>query len=124
MLRWTVFFLAIQFVLGYSDPVLRPAAADPPPQQNTKDPLFAYLDPKKLFLQSDAALSLDGHEGHVLFEKKMHVQRPIASLTKLMTAMIILDANLPLEEIITITKEDRDWLLGSGSKLSFGTQLT
>jgi len=82
------------------------------------------LDPKKLFLQSDAALILDGHEGHVLFEKKMHVQRPIASLTKLMTAMIILDANLPLEEIITITKEDRDRLLGSGSKLSFGTQLT
>jgi D-alanyl-D-alanine endopeptidase (penicillin-binding protein 7) len=54
----------------------------------------------------------------------MHVKRPIASLTKLMTAMVVLDAGLPDDEVITITRADRDRLRGSGSKLSFGTKLT
>ncbi len=123
-LQWTVLFLAVQLGVGYADPGPPPAAVDSPPQYNTEDPLISYLDPKKLSLRSDAALIMDGHEGRVLFEKKTHIRRPIASLTKLMTAMVILDANLPLEEVITITKEDRDRLLGSRSKLSFGTQLT
>ena len=123
-LQWTLLFLAVQLVLGYSEPGQRPAAAKSPPLYNTESPLFPYLDPKKLFLHSDVALIVEGREGRVLYEKKVHVPRPIASLTKLMTAMVILDAELPLEEVITISKEDRDRLLGSGSKLSFGTQLT
>jgi D-alanyl-D-alanine endopeptidase (penicillin-binding protein 7) len=140
MLQWIVLLLAVQLGVGYADPGLPqpdqqagdgqgqagspPAVVDSPQQYSAEDPLISYLDPKKLSLRSDAALIVDGHEGRVLFEKKAHIQRPIASLTKLMTAMVILDANLPLEEVITITKEDRDRLLGSRSKLSFGTQLT
>jgi D-alanyl-D-alanine endopeptidase (penicillin-binding protein 7) len=124
-LQWTVLFLAVQLILGCSDQGSpRPAAADSSPQDHTENSFISYLDPKKLFLRSDVALVVDGREGRVLFEKKMHAQRPIASLTKLMTAMVILDAELPGEEVITITQADRDRLRGSGSRLSFGTQLT
>ncbi|MBI3609864.1 MAG: serine hydrolase [Nitrospirae bacterium] len=124
-LLWTASFLAVQLTLGCSDQGgPPPASANDPPQPNTKNSLVSYLDPKKLFLRSDAALVMDGREGRVLFEKKMYAQRPIASLTKLMTAMVILDAGLPEEEVITITQADRDRRRGSGSKLSFGTQLT
>ena len=123
-MHWTVLFLAVQLALVFIDPGSRPAAADSPSQQSTENPVLPYLNPKKLFLRSAVALIMDGREGRVLFEKNMHAQRPIASLTKLMTAMVTLDAKLPLDEVITITKADRDRLRGSGSKLSFGTQLT
>jgi len=67
---------------------------------------------------------VDGLDGKTLYEKNPHLRQPIASLTKLMTAMVVLDAGLPGDELITIIKADRDRLRGSGSKLSFGTQLT
>jgi D-alanyl-D-alanine endopeptidase (penicillin-binding protein 7) len=67
---------------------------------------------------------MDGLDGRILYEKNIHLRQPIASLTKLMTAMVVLDAGQPAEELITITPADRDRLRGSGSKLSFGTQLT
>jgi D-alanyl-D-alanine endopeptidase (penicillin-binding protein 7) len=129
--QWMVLFLAVQLVLGYSEPVLpagqagpRLVSADSPPQYQTEDPLIFYLDPRKLYLRSEAARIVDSRDGRVLYEKKVHVRRPIASLTKLMTAMVTLDSGLPLEEEITITQADRDRLHGSGSKLSFGTKLS
>ncbi|MBI3595927.1 MAG: serine hydrolase [Nitrospirae bacterium] len=124
-LQGTALLLAVQLTLGCSNSSdARPAPANFPPEQNAEDSLLPHLNPKKLYLRSDVVLIADGREGRVLFEKNMHTQRPIASLTKLMTAMVLLDANLPGEEVITITKEDRDRLRGSGSKLSFGTKLT
>ncbi len=98
--------------------------ADVPAARQTDSLLQAYLDPKKLSLRSEAALVVDGREGRVLYERNVHVKRPIASLTKLMTAMVALDEGLPGDEVITITTADRDRLRGSGSKLSFGTKLT
>jgi len=50
--------------------------------------------------------------------------RPIASITKLMTAMVILDANLDLDEQITVTKEDRDLIRLTGSRLQYGATLS
>lgn len=96
----------------------------PPPSNQTADPLLAYLNPKKLSLRSEAALVVDDLGGQVLYERNMHMKRSIASLTKLMTAMVTLDTGLPGDEVITITRADRDRLRGSGSKLSFGTRLT
>lgn len=98
--------------------------ADIPEKPQSQDLLHSYLDPRKLSLHSQAALVVDGREGQVLYERNVHVKRPIASLTKLMTAMVALDAGLPDDEVITITKADRDRLRGSGSKLNFGTKLT
>jgi D-alanyl-D-alanine endopeptidase (penicillin-binding protein 7) len=90
----------------------------------TTDLLLSYLDPRKLSVRSEAALVVDDRDGQVLYERNMHLKRPIASLTKLMTAMVTLDAGLPEDEVITITRADRDRLRGSGSKLVFGTKLT
>ena len=86
--------------------------------------LSKHLNPKKLRLHSSAALVLDQRDNVVLYEKDGDEIRPIASLTKLMTAMIILDANLPMQEVITITRKDRDRLRGSRSRLSYGTKLS
>ncbi len=69
------------------------------------------------------ALIVDVQRGEALFERKTDVQRSIASLTKLMTAMVLIDAKLPMDEVIHIKRTDRDRLRGSKSKLSFGTQM-
>jgi len=82
------------------------------------------LNPKRLFLHSSTALVLDESEGVVLYEKESSKKMPIASLTKLMTAMVILDAKLNLKEKIRIKRVDRDRLRGSKSRLSYGTILT
>ena len=49
---------------------------------------------------------------------------PIASLTKLMTAVVVTEANLPLDEMLTITEDDIDTEKGSRSRLKVGTTLT
>ena len=86
--------------------------------------LKPHLDPNKLFLRSEVALVMEQDRGTKLLAKSIDTPRPIASLTKLMTAMVTLDAGLPLDESITITRKDRDRYRGSKSKLSFGTRLT
>jgi D-alanyl-D-alanine endopeptidase (penicillin-binding protein 7) len=100
------------------------ALAHTPPAASDERSLADYLDPRRLSLRSDVALVMDELGGEVLYEKKAHQRQPIASLTKLMTAMVVLDADLPKDEVITITRADRDRLRGSASKLSFGTKLT
>jgi D-alanyl-D-alanine endopeptidase (penicillin-binding protein 7) len=74
-------------------------------------------------LRSASALVLDG-EGNVIFSKDADTVRPIASITKLATVMVILDAGLPLEEPITITREDRDLVQLTGSRLEYGAELS
>lgn len=73
-------------------------------------------------LHSASALVLDA-QGHVIYGKDVDAVRPIASITKLMTAMVVLDANLDLDEHITITEEDRDHLRMTGSRLAIGATL-
>jgi D-alanyl-D-alanine endopeptidase (penicillin-binding protein 7) len=70
------------------------------------------------------ALVLDEREGVALFEQRADRPRPIASLTKLMTAMVVLDAKQPLDEAIVIADADRDRLRGSRSKLAVGSAWT
>lgn len=74
-------------------------------------------------LRSASALVLD-NEGNVIYGKDVDTVRPIASITKLMTAMVILDAGIPLDEKITITKDDRDLIRLTGSRLEYGATLT
>ncbi len=81
------------------------------------------LNPAKLKLRSASALIVD-QSGQIVYEKKADQARPIASITKLMTAMVILDSGLPLQKKITITKEDRDLLQLTGSRLKYGATLT
>ena len=77
-----------------------------------------------LDLKSAAALVVDQKSGEALYAKNTDVATPIASITKLMTAMVTLDASLPLDEEITISSEDMDRLKGTGSRLALGTRLT
>jgi serine-type D-Ala-D-Ala endopeptidase (penicillin-binding protein 7) len=75
-------------------------------------------------LRSGVALIYDEQEQRPLFAKGADNVVPIASITKLMTAMVILDAHLPMDEKITITRHDKDHYKGSRSRLRPGMTLT
>ncbi|MBV7541048.1 D-alanyl-D-alanine endopeptidase [Acidovorax sp. sic0104] len=77
-----------------------------------------------LDLKSSVALVIDQDTHEVLLSKNDHAVLPIASLTKLMTGMIISQAKLPMEEPITITQDDVDTEKGSRSRLVVGATLT
>jgi len=79
--------------------------------------------PAKLSLKSASALVLDQSTGQTLLAKQAGSVQPIASLTKLMTAMVLLDAHLDPQEILTITNDDKDMLRHSKSRLPVGTRL-
>jgi D-alanyl-D-alanine carboxypeptidase/D-alanyl-D-alanine endopeptidase (penicillin-binding protein 7) len=75
-------------------------------------------------LGSKHAIVIDEATGKVLFEKNSSDIVPIASLTKLMTAMVVLDARLDMHEHIVITEEDVDVLKFSSSRVPVGAVLT
>ena len=77
-----------------------------------------------LQLASSKALIINQNTGEVLFAKHTNYPTPIASITKLMTAMVMLDAKLPQAEVIAISDDDIDYLKGTSSRLSIGTQMT
>jgi D-alanyl-D-alanine endopeptidase (penicillin-binding protein 7) len=87
------------------------------------DPGFA-ASAGLLNLKSAAALVIDQREGRTLYAKNTQSVVPIASITKLMTAMVVLDARLPLEERVSVTEADVDDLKGTRSRLRIGTALT
>ncbi|MEH6515413.1 MAG: D-alanyl-D-alanine endopeptidase [Halioglobus sp.] len=74
-------------------------------------------------LRSASAIVLDGG-GNLIYGKDIDTVRPIASITKIMTAMVILDARLNLDEKVTITKDDRDLIRLTGSRLEYGAALS
>ncbi len=83
----------------------------------------AWVD-EDLNLRSAAALVVDQKTGEALYSKNVDIPTSIASITKLMTAMVTLDAELDLNEEIEISGEDVDRLKGTGSRLALGTTLT
>lgn len=81
-------------------------------------------DAQHLALRSSAVLVQDQATGAVLFEKNSNAVLPIASISKLMTAMVVLDAQPDLKEMLTIGDQDVDTLKWTRSRLKVGTQLT
>lgn len=81
-------------------------------------------DPSRLALYSASALVIDQNSGQRLIEKQPDMVVPIASISKLMTAMVVLDAHLDLQEVISISDEDVDSLKGTRSRLPVGTTMT
>ncbi|MBU6459902.1 MAG: D-alanyl-D-alanine endopeptidase [Proteobacteria bacterium] len=79
---------------------------------------------RRLHLRSEAAVIVDQKTGRVLYGKNMQEEAPIASITKLMTAMVTLDAGLPLDQMLTVTEADVDTLRHSASRLPVGTTLS
>ena len=78
----------------------------------------------ELELKSGVALVVDQDTNEVLFSKNGSTVLPIASLTKLMTGLVLSEARLPMDEPITITQDDVDTEKGSRSRLTVGTTLT
>lgn len=77
-----------------------------------------------LDLKSSVALVVDQDTNQVLFSKNSQAVLPIASITKLMTAMVVAEQALDLSEPITVSEQDVDTEKGSRSRLKVGTQLT
>jgi serine-type D-Ala-D-Ala endopeptidase (penicillin-binding protein 7) len=82
---------------------------------DTEDPLE---------LKSSVAFVLDQDTNEVLLNKNSKAVLPIASITKLMTGLLISEANLPMDEVLTISQDDVDTEKGSSSRLAVGTRLS
>ena len=76
-----------------------------------------------LDLKSSVALVLDQDTNEVLFSKNSQAVLPIASITKLMTAVVVTEAKLPMDEMLTVSQDDVDTEKFSRSRLKVGTQL-
>ncbi len=98
------------------------AAVPPRPSYGQLAGLHATQD--ALDLKSSVAYVLDQDTNEILFQKNENAILPIASLTKLMTGVIVSEAKLDMQEIISITDADVDTEKGSRSRLKVGTQLT
>ncbi|HEX6156486.1 MAG TPA: D-alanyl-D-alanine endopeptidase [Burkholderiales bacterium] len=79
---------------------------------------------RKIALRSSSALVQDAETGEVVYGKNAEAVVPIASITKLMTAMVVLDGGLDLDEKITLSREDAVQMKGSRSRLRTGLSLT
>lgn len=83
-----------------------------------------HESPEGLALRSSVAYVIDQNTGETLFDKNSRAVVPIASISKLMTAMVVLDSKAPLTESIEVTDEDRDYVKNTGSRLSVGSVLS
>lgn len=86
--------------------------------------IIRHGKPERLGLRSRVALVWDDREGVPLYGRSIDEPRSIASLTKLMTALVILESGLPLDEVILMAPEDRDTLKRTTSHLPIGAALT
>ncbi len=87
------------------------------------DPAQGSVRHVNLGIKSGLALVIDQETGEVLYSKNTDEVAPIASITKLMSAIVIIDSGLPLLEPITVERADIDRYKGSRSKLYVGTNL-
>jgi len=92
------------------------AAALPPPAASARAEIEA--------LRSSTAYVQDLETSTVLFAKNDNVVRPIASISKLMTALVVVDANQPMDQMLEITDDDVDTLKHTSSRLVVGTRLS
>ena len=108
-----------------SDANVSPPAEDEPTASYTPAAdIIEYGQPNRLSLQSGVAMIVDDREGVMLYGRNVERQRPIASLTKLMTALVILESGVSLDEPIQVTRADRDRLRGTKSRLGFNAVFT
>ncbi len=96
----------------------------PPPVPSYAQRLGLHDTEDPLDLRSAAVLVLDQDTNEVLLSKNPEAVLPIASITKLMTALVVIEAQQPMDELLTINAEDVDTEKGSRSRLQLGTQLT
>lgn len=95
--------------------IAHPSAGDMAGLKYSQDPLA---------LQSNVAYVVDQSSSKVLFEKNSNVSLPIASITKLMTSLVVVEANQDMNELIEVTTDDLDKEKGTGSRLKMGAKLS
>lgn len=101
-----------------------PSGPSPAPRPSMGEAIGLKRGNDPLALQSSVAFVVDARSGEVLLGKNPSAVLPIASITKLMTAMVVLDAGLPLGERLQIGREDIDRMRHTGSRLHPGARLT
>jgi D-alanyl-D-alanine endopeptidase (penicillin-binding protein 7) len=109
---------------GSPKPARQTAVLAESPRKPLRKVSMADVDPGRLALYSASALVIDQETGRELLEKQADVVVPIASISKLMTAMVVLDAGLDRNELISVSEEDVDTLKGTRSRIPVGTTMT
>src|SRR5688572_1713885 len=107
---------------GYARAAVRSAPAYFAPSFGERAGL--HLTPDPLSLRSNVAFVIDQNNAEVLLEKNADVALPIASITKLMTGLIVVQAGQDLNEILTITEDDVDRLKFTSSRLAVGSRMS
>ena len=95
-----------------------------PPVLSAGDQAGLNLTQDPLDLKSSVALVLDQLSSKVLFEKNANVALPIASITKLMTALVVVESKQNMDDILEVTSDDVDHEKRSASRLAVGSQLS
>ena len=107
-----------------NDPGSRVASAYSPTSAQSQATEKFWVLAGKPEVRSSAVVIFDGADESLLYAKNAKQAMPIASITKLMTALVVRDADQDLNEVLTITTEDRDTKKGTTSRLLIGTELT
>lgn len=110
--------------ISYQRVAVRPAIPAVPPVVSAGDLAGLNLTRDPLDLKSSVALVLDQSNSKVLFEKNSNVALPIASITKLMTSMVVVESHQNMDEIIEVTDGDIDHEKNTSSRLRIGSQLS
>ena len=107
--------------IQYKSRVSRKASSLSPAQYLAAD---RFNGSGMLQLASTKALIINQNTGEVIYAKNTNAPTPIASITKLMTAMVMLDAQLSLDDMLVVSDEDVDYLKHTTSRLKVGTTLS
>ena len=110
--------------VAYQRLAFAPAIPVVPPVISAGDLAGLNLTRDPLELKSSVALVLDQTTSQVLFEKNSSVALPIASITKLMTALVVVEAKQDMNEVLEVTGDDVDHEKNSSSRLSVGSHLS
>lgn len=103
----------------------RVSIADVAPEKASFGQIYGlHGEQDALSLKSSVALVMDQDTNEVLFSKNPSAVLPIASITKLMTALVVVEAQQSLSEELTITQDDIDTEKGSRSRLAVGSKLS
>lgn len=104
--------------------IQRVAIAPIIPERPSAGDLAGLNHSDALDLKSNVAYVVDQASSQVLFDKNSDVSLPIASITKLMTSLVVVEANQDMNEMIEVTNEDIDKEKGTGSRLRIGAKLS
>jgi serine-type D-Ala-D-Ala endopeptidase (penicillin-binding protein 7) len=123
-MTWVLMLTALFAVSGLEANVTTPETKSKSSTQTPTKTKARAAPAQRAEVKSSAFLVIDEENADVLLAKKADTAMPIASITKLMTALVVLEAEQPLDEQIKITKEDRDIEVGRRSRLVVGASLS